>query len=70
MSFLRVGRVSKVHPEIRPFSVDSLTAGFTTVDQLEAFYMKQVWSCLSYGCHFPLFTCYIMKPVICNHQII
>ncbi|WAR06933.1 DNA2-like protein, partial [Mya arenaria] len=42
MDFLRVGRVSKIHPEIKPYTVDRKLAGCTGVNELENMYMKQV----------------------------
>ncbi|XP_052810717.1 DNA replication ATP-dependent helicase/nuclease DNA2-like [Mya arenaria] len=41
MDFLRVGRVSKIHPEIKPYTVDRKLAGCTGVNELENMYMKQ-----------------------------
>lgn len=57
VKFLRIGRVAKVHSDIRQFTMESLAKGISTTSELEKFFNSQkilATSCL--GMNHPLFT--------------
>lgn len=42
IDIVRIGRLGKIHMDIRPFSAETLTAGFRTVQELNDFYLSKV----------------------------
>ncbi|XP_021343498.1 DNA replication ATP-dependent helicase/nuclease DNA2-like isoform X1 [Mizuhopecten yessoensis] len=57
VTFVRLGKSNKIHPDIRQFSADHLTKNLNTVGELREFYHSQkivATSCL--GVNHPLFT--------------
>ncbi|KAL4232940.1 Tripartite DNA replication factor [Mactra antiquata] len=57
INFLRLGRVSKIHRDIVPYSWDKLTSGITSVDGLEKFISsQQIVSSSCLGMNHPMFT--------------
>ena len=42
VDLVRIGRLAKIHADIRPFAAETLTAGFKTVQELEDFYLSKV----------------------------
>ncbi|KAK3590495.1 hypothetical protein CHS0354_015484 [Potamilus streckersoni] len=56
VKFVRLGRTSRIHPDIQPFSVDQLIRGMTTTAEVQQFFDSQMivaTSCL--GTSHPLF---------------
>ncbi|KAK2182354.1 hypothetical protein NP493_357g00002 [Ridgeia piscesae] len=49
LDIVRIGRLAKIHTDIRPFAAETLTAGFKTVQELDDFYLSKsvvVTTCL------------------------
>ncbi len=42
IDFLRIGRLQRIHPDIRPYAAEALTEGITTVKDLADFYQSKV----------------------------
>lgn len=42
VKFLRIGRVAKVHSDIRQFTIETMAKGITSTAELEKFFNSQV----------------------------
>lgn len=42
VDFVRLGRLERIHPEVRRFSAEKLTQRFTSVAELQRFYESKV----------------------------
>jgi len=50
VAMLRLGRVERIHPDLRQFSDEFLTRDISSVDELDKFYASKVLSSFIFFC--------------------
>ena len=71
VTFLRLGSVSHVHPQLHPHTVTELTHGITTVEKLEEFYQSNVlcvYMCVhACECTLCMCVCVYVRTYVCMY---